>query len=195
MLSQSVKESVPLSLDVVHQWDDAALGMLYRNFYKALVAFSWQMVEEQTVAEELVQDAFVKIWQQRNTYKSVGALRAWLYNTVRNASISYLRHQQVERNRIQALEREFLLMRDDPDDSLLSREEAFRQLLMAVEELPAKQRQFFLLSIEGKTSREIAEEMGITIEGVKKQRQRGLAHLRQSLKPDAFLLLLLVVRV
>lgn len=195
MVSQPVRESEPLSLDVVHQWNDAALNVLYRNFYKALVVFSCQMVEEQVVAEEIVQDAFVKIWQQRNTYHSAGALRAWLYNTVRNASISYLRHQRVERNRIQAFEREFLLMGDDPDDSLLPREEAFRQLLMAVDELPAKQRQFFLLSIEGKTSREIAEEMGITIEGVKKQRQRGLAHLRKSLKPDAFLLLLLAMRV
>ena len=193
MLSQSVKESVPLSLDVVHQWDDAALGMLYRNFYKALVAFSWQMVEEQTVAEELVQDAFVKIWQQRNTYKTIGALRAWLYNTVRNASISHLRHQQVERNRIQALEQEYRLMQPDADDSLLTREEAYRLLLLAIDELPARQRQLFLLSIEGKTSQEIAEEMGITAEGVKKHRQRGISRLRQVLKPDSLLLLLLLM--
>ena len=152
------------------------------------------MVSEMPVAEEIVQDAFVKIWQQRNTYKSTGALRAWLYNTVRNASISHLRHQQVERNRIQALEQEYCLMQADADDSLLSREEAYRQLLMAIDALPTKQRQLFLLAIEGRTSLEIAEEMGITTEGVKKQRQRGIARLRQSLKPDAFLLLLLVIR-
>ena len=191
---QTIKDIEPLSLDIVHQWDEDALGMLYRHFYKALVVFSYQMVSEMPVAEEIVQDAFVKIWQQRNTYKSTGALRAWLYNTVRNASISHLRHQQVERNRIQALEQEYCLMQADADDSLLTREEAYRQLLMAIDALPTKQRQLFLLAIEGRTSLEIAEEMGITTEGVKKQRQRGIARLRQSLKPDAFLLLLLVIR-
>lgn len=183
----------PLNLDIIHRWDESALGMLYRNFYKALVAFSCQMVGEITVAEEIVQDTFVKTWQRRNTFSSTGALRAWLYNTVRNASISFLRHQQVERNRIEEYEREYQLMKDDSDDVVVSREEAYRQLLIAIEALPAKQRQLFLLSIEGKTSHEIAEEMGIALESVKKQRQRGIARLRTTLNPDALLLMMALV--
>ena len=96
-----------IDIEVVHRWDDASLKMLYSHYYKALVAFSAQMVEHQEAAEELVQDAFVSLWQQRNTFQSAATLRAYLYNTVRNKSISWLRHERVERSRIEAFERDF----------------------------------------------------------------------------------------
>ena len=98
-----------IDIEVVHRWDDASLKMLYSHYYKALVAFSAQMVEHQEAAEELVQDAFVSLWQQRNTFQSAATLRAYLYNTVRNKSISWLRHERVERSRIEAFERDFRL--------------------------------------------------------------------------------------
>ena len=93
-------EQEKIDLTVVHQWDESSLQLLYRHFYKALVAFSNQMVSNLEIAEELVQDAFVSLWQQRNTFKNQGVLKAYLYNSVRNKSITYLRHEQVERNRI-----------------------------------------------------------------------------------------------
>ncbi len=96
-----------IDIEVVHRWDDASLKMLYSHYYKALVAFSAQMVEHQEAAEELVQDAFVSLWQQRNTFQSAATLRAYLYNTVRNKSISWLRHERVERSRIEAFERDY----------------------------------------------------------------------------------------
>lgn len=189
-----IQTDLKLDLNTIHRYDDKALRMLYRHFYKALVAFVCQMVEDTAVAEEIVQDAFVKLWQLRNTFKSVGTLKAYLYNTVRNASISHLRHQQVEARRIAEYERDYQLMASNDDVSVeMHREELMRQLLTAIEALPPKQRQLFLLAVKGKTGEEIAEEMGISIDGVKKQRQRGLARLRESLQPDAFLLLLLLL--
>lgn len=181
-----------LDLHVVHRWDDEALQQLYTHFYKALVAFAVQMVNSQTVAEELVQDAFTLLWQRRNTFKNSGALKAYLFNTVRNRSISYLRHQQVERSRIAAFEQEYQLIDNGAGEQsdYLSREEIYRQLLLAIDQLPPRQRQLFLLSIEGKSSDEIAQEMGISPEAVKKQRQRGLSRLRQRLSPHAYLMLL-----
>ena len=150
-----------IDIEVVHRWDDASLKMLYSHYYKALVAFSAQMVEHQEAAEELVQDAFVSLWQQRNTFQSAATLRAYLYNTVRNKSISWLRHERVERSRIEAFERDFR---------------------------PPRLRQVFLMAIEGKTSADIAAELGVALETVKKQRQRGLKHLRRMLAPEAMLL-------
>ncbi|MBQ2149133.1 MAG: sigma-70 family RNA polymerase sigma factor, partial [Bacteroidales bacterium] len=96
--------------------------------------------------------------------------------------------------RIEAIEREFTQIQTDESGELqLHREEVYRQLLSAIEQLPAKQRELFLLSVQGKTSAEIAAEMGITPESVKKQRQRGLARLRELLPPEAFLLLLFLL--
>ena len=153
------------------------------------------MTGEMKVAEEIVQDTFVRIWQKRNVFQSVGSLKAYLYNSVRNGSLSHLRHSKVERSRIEAIEREFTeIQTDDHGELLLHREEIYRQLLQAIDALPTKLRELFLLSVNGKTSAEIAAEMGITPESVKKQRQRGLARLRELLPPEAFLLLLFLIR-
>ena len=183
-----------LDLKIIHRYDDEALRMLYRHFYKALVAFACQMVDDVPVAEEIVQDAFCRLWQLRNTFKNENTLKAYLYNTVRNASISHLRHMQVENRRIAEFEREYRLMNPkDESEMEMHREELMRQLLLAIENLPPKQRQLFLMAVKGMTGEEIAREMNITIDGVKKQRQRGIAKLRMILRPDAFLLLLLLL--
>ena len=68
------------------------------------------------------------------------------------------------------------------------REEVFRQLLQGIDALPPRLRQVFLMAIEGKTSADIAAELGVALETVKKQRQRGLKHLRRMLAPEAMLL-------
>ena len=188
------KFELQLDLKIIHRYDDEALRMLYRHFYKALVAFACQMVDDVPVAEEIVQDAFCKLWQLRNTFKNENTLKAYLYNTVRNASISHLRHMQVENRRIAEFEREYRLMNPkDESEMEMHREELMRQLLLAIENLPPKQRQLFLMAVKGMTGEEIAREMNITIDGVKKQRQRGIAKLRMILRPDAFLLLLLLL--
>lgn len=188
------KFELQLDLKIIHRYDDEALRMLYRHFYKALVAFACQMVDDVPVAEEIVQDAFCKLWQLRNTFKNENTLKAYLYNTVRNASISHLRHMQVENRRIAEFEREYRLMNPkDESEMEMHREELMRQLLLAIENLPPKQRQLFLMAVKGMTGEEIAREMNISIDGVKKQRQRGIAKLRMMLRPDAFLLLLLLL--
>lgn len=190
----TIKVAEILDLNVIHQWNDDSLEMLYSNFYKALVVFSVQIVSDISVAEEIVQDIFVRTWQKRNTYKSVGTLKAYLYNSVRNKSISYMRHKNVERSRIEAFERDFRLMQEDDEQAVEQhREEMFRKLLLAIDALPPKQRQLFMLTVQGKTSEEIAEEMNISVLTVKKQRQRGLERLRKTLSPNALFTLLMLI--
>ncbi len=183
-----------LQVKVVNLWDETSMSILYRYFYRALVVFSNQIVQSSGIAEELVQDIFLKIWKKRPSFKTTGALKAYLYNSVRNASISYLRHEKVERGRIEAIKRDFSEMQiDDSGELLLHREEVYRELLLAIDALPRRQRELFFMMVQGKTCEEIASEMGITPDSVKKQRQRGLARLRELLTPDALLLLILLI--
>jgi RNA polymerase sigma-70 factor (ECF subfamily) len=181
-----------INMDVVHQWSESSLQLLYRHFYKALVAFSHQMVEKQEIAEELVQDVFVTLWQRRNFFKNEGVLKAYLYNSVRNRSISYLRHERVERNRFESFGLDYQLMTGSDDASY--REDLIRQLLLSIESLTPKQREIFLLSIKGKTCKEIAIEMNVSSDAVKKLRQRGLKRLRESLSPELLLFLFIMMK-
>ena len=79
------------------------------------------------------------------------------------------------------------------DDSEPDREEIFRQLILGIESLTPKLRQIFLLSIEGKSCADIADELGITPDSVKTQRHRGLKILRSRLSPETLLLLFILL--
>jgi RNA polymerase sigma-70 factor (ECF subfamily) len=186
-----------LDLNIVHRWDDSSLQLLYRHFYKALVAFAIQAVETQESAEEIVQDIFVKTWQKRNTFKSTATLKAYLYNGVRNECISHLRRQQTAQERIRQFEKDYHQLQMGTEESMAGslphREEAIRQLLLAIDSLPPKLRELFLLAIRGKSSEDIAQEMGITLQTVKKQRQRGLERLRKELGKKPMLLLAVLI--
>jgi RNA polymerase sigma-70 factor (ECF subfamily) len=186
-----------LELNIVHRWDDSSLQLLYRHFYKALVAFAIQAVETQESAEEIVQDIFVKTWQKHNTFKSTATLKAYLYNGVRNECISHLRRQQTAQERIRQFEKDYHQLQMGTEESMAGslphREEAIRQLLLAIDSLPPKLRELFLLAIRGKSSEDIAQEMGITLQTVKKQRQRGLERLRKELGKKPMLLLAVLI--
>lgn len=186
-----------LDLNIVHRWDDSSLQLLYRHFYKALVAFAIQAVETQESAEEIVQDIFVKTWQKHNTFKSAATLKAYLYNGVRNECISHLRRQQTAQERIRQFEKDYHQLQMGTEESMAGsqphREEAIRQLLLAIDSLPPKLRELFLLAIRGKSSEDIAQEMGITLQTVKKQRQRGLERLRKELGKKPMLLLAVLI--
>lgn len=186
-----------LDLNIVHRWDDSSLQLLYRHFYKALVAFAIQAVETQESAEEIVQDIFVKTWQKHNTFKSTATLKAYLYNGVRNECISHLRRQQTAQERIRQFEKDYHQLQMGTEESMAGslphREEAIRQLLLAIDSLPPKLRELFLLAIRGKSSEDIAQEMGITLQTVKKQRQRGLERLRKELGKKPMLLLTVLI--
>lgn len=68
---------------------------LYQNYSKALKGVILNIVREEEVAEDLLQEVFVKIWGQSNTYdKSKGRVFTWLLNIARNHSIDYLRSKQ-----------------------------------------------------------------------------------------------------
>ena len=186
-----------LDLNIVHRWDDSSLQLLYRHFYKALVAFAIQAVETQESAEEIVQDIFVKTWQKHNTFKSTATLKAYLYNGVRNECSSHLRRQQTAQERIRQFEKDYHQLQMGTEESMAGslphREEAIRQLLLAIDSLPPKLRELFLLAIRGKSSEDIAQEMGITLQTVKKQRQRGLERLRKELGKKPMLLLAVLI--
>jgi RNA polymerase sigma-70 factor (ECF subfamily) len=184
-------EEYELNLDVIHQWSNLSLQLLYRVFYKALVGFAVQMTEEYQIAEDIVQEVFFKTWQKKNVFQTVGTLKAYLYNSTRNECINYLRHQQVRQGHEKRIVEEYREMRLDGNmELLLHKEEVYRQLFVAIDQLPPKQREIFLLAMKGKKNHEIAAVMGITLNTVKKQRQRGLESLRSTMHPKTFLLLL-----
>lgn len=169
-------------------WDENVFHQLYNNYYKALVNYAMQMLGTQDSAEDVVQNAFMQLWQQGRLSRGDNHIRAFLYNITRNAAIDRLRHDKI----VQDYQESYEINANGEEDSIFT-EEVFRQLFEEIDRLPSRQREIFLLLMKGQKNREIAENLNIAEETVKKLRFRGMKTLRQRMNPKVYLMLTIMV--
>lgn len=125
----------------------------------------------------------------RQTFDFDRSVKTWLYQTVHNQSINHLRHLQVEerfRETVQLKIREAELFdptAEDQQPDHLFQEEFNKSLKQAIDRMPDRCRQTFLLSRQsGLTYRQIAGQMGITPKAVERNMTRALSYLREALR-------------
>lgn len=155
------------------------LDAVYQQHQQELVHYlqgKWQRSHEE--ACDIVQQAFERFMCLAEPHK-VEQPRAYLFQLVRNLTVDQLRKEQVReshRDKLQAQSQEHAgdSTLDSPERLLLSREQV-ESLQTAIEKLPAKRRRAFILSrVHQLSYREIADDMGISVEGVKKHVMRAL---------------------
>ncbi|MBR1401697.1 MAG: RNA polymerase sigma-70 factor [Prevotella sp.] len=168
-------------------WNEDSFRMLYKMYYKALTMYALNFVEDKDVAEDIVQDMFFSILDKKTTFANKNTLHVYLYTGVRNRSLNYKKHREVEKRNLMMITD---AGEDVTDDEVYAREDIYRQLFEAIDCLPARQREVFLLAMEGKKNQEVAERLGISIFTVKVQRQRAMQTLRKRLTDKQWLLLL-----
>ena len=169
-------------------WDENVFHQLYNNYYKALVNYAMLMLGTQDSAEDVVQNAFMQLWQQGRQSRCDNHIRAFLYNITRNAAIDRLRHDKI----VQDYQESYEINANGEEESIFT-EEVFRQLFEEIDRLPSRQREIFLLLMKGQKNREIAENLNIAEETVKKLRFRGMKTLRQRMNPKVYLMLTMMV--
>lgn len=157
----------------------AALACLYRSEYGRLVRLAALMLDDRGAAEEVVQEAFVRLSQAWRGLRDERSAPAYLTSTVLNLTRSRLRHRLVARRRAPPSE---------PDEAsaearaLVSEER--REVLTALRSLPRRQRECLVLRYYLELSEsEIAVALGISAGSVKSHTHRGLAALASRLDP------------
>lgn len=166
------------------EWDTPAFRLLYNNYYKALSNYAYQILNDYDGAEDVVQSVFVTIWETRPDFSSVCSMEAWLYNSVRNKCLNTLKHRGVEQQyakAVSAQEGDHAITNDE-----LFEERVYRMLFDTIDRLPARSREVFLLYMDGKSNKAIAEALDISIETVKTHKKRSMAFLRKELGPERF---------
>ncbi|WP_299702721.1 RNA polymerase sigma factor [uncultured Pontibacter sp.] len=159
--------------------DEKAYNELFHQLYGRLCSFAGRYVKDQEVAEEIVEEAMVVLWEKRDKFETLGALKSYLYTTVRNASLDFLKKsgRHVSMDLLEGLESLATA------DNFIIEEEVHGILYDAIASLPEKCRRVFELScIEELKYSEIADDMGISLNTVKSQRARALQLLREILK-------------
>ncbi|MVM37100.1 sigma-70 family RNA polymerase sigma factor [Spirosoma sp. HMF3257] len=156
--------------------------LLFRQYFAPLCSHAIRFVYNRQVAEDLVADLFYAFYTKELYKQITGSYRAYLYQAIRNRAYNSLRW---ELGRQETLPDDL----DRPDletaqpDRLLQQDELYRALEQAVQQLPTQRQRVFLLSrFEGKSYKEIAQEMGLAPKTVENHLLRATSTVRQLLK-------------
>jgi RNA polymerase sigma-70 factor (ECF subfamily) len=158
------------------------LAALFREHYAGLVGFVTRYVHAPDVAEEVVQEVFLRIWTQSEAEGRLEMTRAYLYGAARNQAITLLRHEQVVRRHVARFAHGPEPSSGATQQVEVEADELTRAARRAIAALPERTRLVFLLSRErGLSHQEIAEVLGISLKAVEANVTRALKALRASL--------------
>ncbi len=157
-----------------------AFEALFHEYHAALCAFAYRYLEARDLAEEIVQEVFLFVWERRASWQVRTTVRGYLFTAVRNAAVSYLRHERVARRREPEVRELLVAAASIPDPEPGG--ETFAAVQQAIGRLPARCRLVFTLHREqGLTYAEVAEVLAISPRTVEVQIGRALKALRVAL--------------
>ncbi|WP_276483687.1 RNA polymerase sigma factor [Paraflavitalea pollutisoli] len=189
-----MSDASSVHISALQQGDQAAFMQVFHQHHKPLLYFAKKIVLHHEVAEECVSDCFIKLWQIRERFASTDKVKAFLYISVKNACLNYIKSPHA-RQTFQA----------EPTEELLSEQPAFfAQMIQAelmdaiyreIDQLPEKQRLVFRMSyLEGATTADICAALDMTPAAVFTNRSRATETLKKVFKDRNALLYLLFLQ-
>lgn len=168
------------------------LEVIFNEYYDRLVYFSFKIVDDKQDAEDAVQEAFVRYWNNKdNISQERHQIRSYLYATVKNISLNVIRHRQV----VKQFEQHTLSPGEENQIiSKIIQTEVLTKICEAMATLPDGCRRISWMGyIDGMKNREIARELGISVNTVKTQKLRGVKMLRMKLIPELIISIYLLM--
>ncbi len=157
---------------------------IFKTHYKSLLAYAHTILNDLATSEEVVQEVFYKLWEQRKQISIHTSLKAYLYRAVHNESLNHIKHQKVKAvHRQYALQNEREQTEEHDPIHKLSALELENKIRHALNELPEQCRLVFQLSrFESMKYHDIAGYLNISVKTVENQMGKALKRLRVSLK-------------
>ena len=164
--------------------DDAALMALYDRHRRQAFGLAFRILGDAATAEEVVQDAFLALWRNANSFDtSRGGVRTWLLTIVHNRSIDRIRAARSRPTTTDLEVADYAGATTDPWDEVVGQLDG-AQVREAVTELPSDQRAAIEMAyFQGFTHHQIAERTGIPLGTIKGRLRLGLRKLATSLAP------------
>lgn len=170
--------------------NERSLEIIFRQYFKTLVAFSMRFGLEQMEAEDVVIETVHRIWEIRSDVKSPAALNALFYTSVRNRALNVVRNIKNRESLLAAQELESDAFFHDN----LVEEEVSRILSEAIEALPKQCKRVVTMMMSGSTTADIAEQMNLSVSSVKTYKSRAIEMLKVSLSEYPLLLFYILLK-
>lgn len=171
----------------------AAFEALFKTHFAYLCNFANQYVNDREVAQDICQQSFIKLWEKRADMDPAQSVQSYLFTSVKNRCLNYLRDNQKYRSRILDLDCGDIDFSQEVED-LTATEELQQRIDAALASLPEKCRQVFERSrFQQMKYQDIANELDISLKTVEAHMSKALKTLRAALSDYEFLWLLLLL--
>ena len=175
-------------LKKVAQDDVPAFEAIYYRYYKSMYVYALKVIKKREVCEDIVQTVFVDLWSKRRAQHIV-SLKAYLFQSVKYQIFNHLRNSVMSERDLSRLN---IIDTSLTVSQLLEYKELEHLISQEVDKLPKRCQQIFILSrFQYKTNKEIAEELGISVQAVKNQISKALGFIRANITPEVALPILL----
>ncbi len=155
---------------------------LFRSEYKGMLYFAIRYVKEEEAAKEIVQEAFINLWEKRESIDPLREVKSYLSASVRNRCLNHLRDNKRFNGKLLSLGGLLPMPSNDEHNQMEFRELSL-QIKHAIDELPEKCREVFRLNrFEQMKYQQIADHLQISIKTVETQMSKALAHMRSRIK-------------
>ena len=169
------EKKIPVTLD------KSTFEQLFKTLFISLMHFARKYVSDTDTAKEITHDVFFNLWEKREKIDSSTSLKSYLYTSVYNRCMNYIRDQKKFNREEQVFNRneqeEHIAYHDH-----LEEQELESKIQESLNSLPLKCREIFVLNrFEGNKYAEIAEKMNISVKTVETQMSKALRILREKL--------------
>lgn len=181
MFSNKIAETVDLS-------DSKQFKAGYEQYFTALKYFAMQYIKDEEVVFDLLQDFFMKLWERGDVFTNQDTFKVYLYRGVRNNCLTYIRDKERQEKRLEGF------VCDEVEEDFVGRvieAEVFSLINEVFEELPEACKRVYRLSLEGKSHQEIADELHIAINTIKRHKNNANHYIRERLEKLLVLMILM----
>ncbi len=167
-------------LQRVSEGDSSAFVTLYEEITPSLNIFLINYLKCPDMADDVMQEIFIKVWEKRTELPRVDNFRSWIFTITKNHTLNVLKKIAADNAAIVEIIQNYNFASNSPENILLEKE-YFQELKKRVEALPSQtQRVFALCREENNTYEQVAEKLGISRNAIKKHIVRANKKLKES---------------
>ena len=173
--------------------EEKQLEIIFKENFQRLYGYAYTIVKNELVAEEMVQNVFLRIWEKRDVTNITASATAYLYKSVYHECLNHLRHRKVQESFLSYASRSQEFYSPAASEKV-QLSELQQELQQALNELPEQCRTIFQMSrFEELKYREIADRLHLSVKTVENQIGKALKILRGKLSDYLPLFILLFI--
>jgi RNA polymerase sigma-70 factor (ECF subfamily) len=166
----------------IRQGDIREFETLFRSSYSSLIKYAGTLIKDQDTAEEIVQDLFFRLWQNKEKLNIESSLNGYLFRSVHNSCLHHIEHRKVVDRHAREMSLEPDMSNDNPAE-MLQYSELQAKVARIIERLPERCGKIFCMNrFEGMKYSEIAEKLSVSVKTVEANMGRALKEFRKALE-------------